>query len=136
MGAAATPYASTFVAGGLPSDFLTQLNAAAAALDASLTTHGVTKTTRSGAATGLSSASARGRQAVNVLDSLVEPQLAGDATLLAQWRTAKRIGGKVAPITKTSVDAAAKGIAAAPVAAAARENGRKGGRPRGSARAG
>ena len=116
MSAAASAYAATFKGAGLASDFLAQLKAASDALDASLTNLGATKTTRSGATAGLSAEATRGRQAVKVLDAIVEPQLAGNILLLNEWRTARRFGGKKVPIASTSVDAAAKGTSAGPVA--------------------
>ena len=114
MKAAATNYASTFVAAGLAPDFLTQLKSSADALDATLSSKGANVTAHSGATAGLAAEASRGRQAVKVLDTLVEPQLAGNIPLLTQWKTAKRVGGKTHAITSTSVDAAAKGVGSVP----------------------
>ena len=119
MGAAATEHVTTFTDGGLPTNFVGHLQAAADALNASLTNRGVTGTAQSGATAGLASEATRARQAVKVLDSLVEPQLAGNVALLAQWKTAKRFGGRVAPISSTTVDAASRRNAPAPAPSSA-----------------
>jgi hypothetical protein len=109
MAVAAKNYAKTFTDAGNPADFLQQLQTAASALDASLTDRGATTSTQSGATAGLKAETARGRDAVKVLDSLIEPQLAGDTVLLVQWKSAKRFGGKSTNVTSASIDAAAKG---------------------------
>lgn len=116
MSEAASLNAGAFVLAGLHPDFVTRLRAASDALDGSLASSGDSTTAMSGATAGLAAETARGRRAVKVLDALVEPELGGDIALLAQWKSAKRIAGKSSPIAKTSVDAAAKGVAASPVA--------------------
>ena len=90
-----------------------QLIAAAGALNESVTNRGTTRTIQSGATAGVRAEAARGRDAVKVLDSLIEPQLSGSTVLLVQWRAARRFGGKTTPIPSTTIDAAAKGPAAA-----------------------
>ena len=117
MAAAATTYEQTFIDAGLPADFLAALQAAADALNASVTKRGTTTTLQSGATAGLRAESSRGREAVKVLDSLIEPQIAGNTVLLVQWKTAKRFGGKTAPLSITTVDAAAKGPVSPPAPA-------------------
>jgi hypothetical protein len=114
MSDAASVYDNTFIAAGLPADFITRLHDAANALNDAIANRGATKTAQSGATAGLSAETARGRQAVKVLDSLVEPQIAGNIALLAQWKAAKRIGGKTVPVSGTTIDAAAKGPVAPP----------------------
>ncbi len=113
MAAAARKYESTFTAGGLAPDFVAQLQAAADAVDESVTNRGTTTTTQHAATAGLSASAKRGRAAVRVLDSLVRPQLAGNAALLAQWNTAKRFSGKTPPVPTTTFEAAAIGTTAA-----------------------
>ncbi|MGH7617735.1 MAG: hypothetical protein ACREPM_10935 [Gemmatimonadaceae bacterium] len=115
MSEAATAYDKTFITAGLAADFITRLHDAANALSDAIANRGATKSTQSGATAGLSAETARGRQAMKVLDSIVEPQIAGNIALLAQWKAAKRIGGKTMPVAGTTIDAAAKGPAA-PVA--------------------
>jgi hypothetical protein len=46
---------------------------------------------------------------VRVLNSLIQPQLAGNAALLTQWMTAKRFVGKTTPVPATTFQAAAIG---------------------------
>lgn len=111
MAAAAKSYAKTFTDAGLPADFLAQLNTAAATLDTSIANRGQTTTNQTSATAGLNAEAVRGRQAVKVLDSLIEPQLAGNTVLLVQWKTAKRFGGKGTTVTGTTLDAATKGVA-------------------------
>ncbi len=48
---------------------------------------------------------------MRVLDSLIEPQLAGNIVLLVQWKAAKRFTGRAVPIASTTIDAAARGPA-------------------------
>jgi hypothetical protein len=109
MHKAASEYTDAFIGAGLPADFLAQLQGASDLLTDAIGTRGATRSVQAGATTGLDAEATRGRQAVKVLDSLVEPLIAGDTALLAQWSSAKRFGGKAAPITGTSIDAAAKG---------------------------
>jgi len=107
MGAAAANYSKTFVDAGLAPDFLAQLRAAAAALEASITNRGTTQTLQTSATAGLRAEAMRGRETVRVLDSLIEPKIAGDTVLLVQWKAARRFIGKAVPIASTSIDAAA-----------------------------
>jgi hypothetical protein len=72
-----------------------------------------------GATIGLDAEATRGRQAVKVLDSLVEPLIQGNLALLGQWTAARRFGGKASAPTSTSIDAAAKGPTTSSVAAVA-----------------
>ncbi len=109
MRVAAQSYEHTFVAGGLAADFLDQLQAAADALTQSLTDRGASTTTQAAATAGLAATASRGRATVRVLDSLVQPQLAGNAALLTQWKTAKRFVGKTSPVPASTFEAAAIG---------------------------
>ncbi len=110
MAKAAALYVTTFTGSGLDPDFLVQLHAAADELNTSVANRGATKTIQNGATAGLDAEEAKGRKAVKVLNTLIEPKLAGDAVRLVQWQTAKRFAGKSTVVTGTSVDAAAKGI--------------------------
>jgi hypothetical protein len=109
MKAAAGEYTGAFVGAGLPADFLDQLQAAADALTNSLTNRTSNGAAQRGATVGLAAEATRGRQAVKVLDSLVEPLIQGNLALLAQWTAARRFGGRAGSPTNTSIDAAAKG---------------------------
>ncbi len=118
MAEAAATYSATFVDAGLPTNFLTALNSSRDALNSAINSRSTTKSTLTGATASIAAEASRGRQAVKVLDSLVEPLIAGNVALLTQWQTAKRIGGKAQPIANSSIDAAAKGpvIPTAPTA--------------------
>ena len=111
MKTAAGEYANAFVGAGLPADFLDQLQSAADALGNSLTSRTSNGAAQRGATIGLDAEATRGRQAVKVLDSLVEPLIQGNLALLGQWTAAKRFGGKASAPTSTSIDAAARGPA-------------------------
>ena len=108
---AAGEYVSAFVGAGLPADFLDQLRSAADALGNSIANRTSNGAAQRGATVGLDAEATRGRQAVKVLDSLVEPLIHGDLALLGQWTAAKRFGGKASAPTSTSIDAAARGPA-------------------------
>ncbi len=116
MKTAAGEYSDAFIGAGLPADFLDQLQAAADALGNSLTNRTSNGAAQRGATIGLDAETTRGRQAVKVLDSLVEPLIQGNLALLGQWTAAKRFGGKVSAPTSTSIDAAARGPATSAVA--------------------
>ncbi len=113
MKTAASEYAGAFVGAGLPADFIDELQAAADALSNSLTSRTSNGAAQRGATVGLDAEATRGRQAVKVLDSLVEPLIQGNLALLGQWTAAKRFGGRVSSPTSTSIDAAARGPATA-----------------------
>jgi len=106
MGAAATKYAKTFTDAGLSTDFLVKLDQAAVDLNDAIGNRGSTRTLQNAATAGLRSQTAKGRETLKVLDSLIEPQLQGDQVLLVQWKAARRIGGKTPAVPRTTVDAA------------------------------
>ena len=116
MNSAAATYTKTFVDAGLPQDFLVQLKSAADALNAAITSRGATAVAQRGASAGLDAEVTRGRQAVRVLDALVEPLIAGDVSLLSEWKSAKRFGGRTGTVAETSLDAASSGSASIPSA--------------------
>jgi nucleotide-binding universal stress UspA family protein len=120
MRVAAQQYVSTFTDGGLPADFLEQLQAAADVLAQMLADHGPSTTTQAAVTAELGATAASGRGIVRVLDPLIQAKLAGNAGLLAQWKTAKRFIGKVTPVPASMLQAAAIGANAlqAPVSEA------------------
>lgn len=120
MGNAASPYQATFWDAGLDSDFIAQLRGAAEQLSETIADRGETKAAQAGATSGMSAECTRGRQALRVLDALVEPQLGGNVGWLAEWKSCKQFGGRAVPIAGSSIDAAAKGLASAPAAAPAK----------------
>lgn len=93
MAAAAAPHRATFVQRGLPADFVEQLQTAAGALDAAMTTRSEHAARRAGATAGVAADLERGRRVIRLLDALVTSQLQGDAVRLAEWRSVKRIAG-------------------------------------------
>ena len=113
MRVAASGYPATFMAAGLDADFLEQLQGAADALNANLAESGAMECRRSGATAGLAAEAKRGRQAIKVLDALVEKRV-NDDVLRAEWNSARRIGGRSASIASVSHDAAFAGAAQAP----------------------
>jgi hypothetical protein len=90
MANAAEVHASVFSDAGLPADFVTQLRAAASAIEATLGDRSESGTTRVTATQGTRSACRRGRHAIKVLDSLIRLHLAEDDDLVSGWKSAKR----------------------------------------------
>jgi len=109
MSKAAAAYIDAFVGAGLPPDFLDKLRAASDTLANTLTSRNANANAQRGATMGLDTETTRGREAVKVLNSLVEPLIAGNLPLLAQWTAAKRFGSRASLPTSASIDAAASG---------------------------
>ena len=80
-----------FIAAGLSNDFVEQLEAAAQALADIITTRGTLQAQRSGATAALGTAASHGRKVLAVLSAMIQPQLADDPALLAEWKTARHI---------------------------------------------
>ena len=114
MAVEASTYAKTFTDAGLPADFVAQLVRAADALNAAISNRGATQSRQSGATAGMAAEATRGRQMVKVLDALVVPKLAGNISLLAEWKTAKRFLGKTSRVANTTIDAASGAISITP----------------------
>lgn len=91
MREAVTVYAPTFVANGLPGDFLEQLDAAIAALRGAMLGKARNVGTKVGARAGIAQEIKRGRSAVQMLDAVVTTAFAGDKDTLVKWRVAKRV---------------------------------------------
>jgi hypothetical protein len=91
MGETAAQYAAVFIAGGLPADFIAQLNAAAGAMVATIDTRAQKQGNQTGATKGLKARLSEGRKCVRVLDALVQSALADDDALLANWNRIKRV---------------------------------------------
>lgn len=106
---AAALYQQTFIDAGLAPDFLAKLASGTADLNTALTNQGAAKAKQSGATVGIRSEVQRGRQALNMLDAVIEPALANNPSLLAEWQTAKRFGGKAQPIPSTTTSAGSAG---------------------------
>jgi hypothetical protein len=91
MAKAATPFSEVFVAAGLHTDFIAQLEGAADAMIVSLSERSQSRGKRSGATTGLKAKLRAGRNIVQVLDAFVKSALKDDPALLANWKTVKRV---------------------------------------------
>lgn len=76
---------------GLPADFVAQFAAARAELAASTERRATLRDAHVGARHGLPVALRRARLAVNRLDAVVRVAFSGDETVLAAWRTLKRV---------------------------------------------
>src|SRR6266550_1872845 len=86
---------AVFVRAGLAADFVDQLSAAADALEQVIKERGSTRLQRTGATAALGAEVKRGRKAVMVIDAALRRALKGKLSLLAEWRSAKRVGSKL-----------------------------------------
>jgi len=102
MGNAAAPYAATFIAQGLPQDFVAELAAAADAFRASIDGRKAFKTESVGATAGAAAEASTAVRVIKVLDTMVTPLLAGDPKLLAKWNDVKRITTKTSSGSATA----------------------------------
>jgi hypothetical protein len=101
MADAAQPYEQVFLDAGLPSDFLTKLTAAAAAVKASFDTRAAARGQQSRSTASLAQLEASARLTFKALNDFVVPILSADVAhsgLLAEWRGARRIPRKTAPV--------------------------------------
>lgn len=100
MIAAAQPFEGTFVAHGLPADFLARFTTARNELESVLGGRTAHVGRHVAARTGLQVEIRRGRRAVERIDSIVRASFDADEMTLAAWRVAKRVhlksGGSVA----------------------------------------
>jgi len=126
MATAAAPYADAFTTGGFPPDTITQLGAAAAALETAMVDRQNANVGRVLATNGIKEELNKGREAVAMLNAVVSKQLVGNPTLLAAWRVAHRItakqgalrvvGGASAPAAPPPASSSAPASIAAPAA--------------------
>jgi hypothetical protein len=110
---AAELYQPVFVKNGRPADFLEQLSAAIAAVEASTDLHGTNVGRRVGAKAGISQELQAARRAVEVLDTIVKIAFEGNDVVLAEWRVAKRVRalpGGAAPAALASASAVAPSV--------------------------
>lgn len=101
---AARRFEATFVANGLPADFLTRITAARNELENGLGDRATLVGTHVGARTGLEVQMRRGRRALDRLDAVVRAEFDGDQVTLARWRVAKRV--HLLPTASTAVESA------------------------------
>jgi len=117
MSAAAAKYSATFIAAGLPSDFITQLDDVAAAMVQAQSVRARKGAARQGATTSLQAMLTTARRIVHVLDPLVRKVIGKDPGLLTNWKVAKRVPRTGSPATPAAP--AASAAPAAPVIPAA-----------------
>jgi hypothetical protein len=94
VGGAARPYLANFVEGHFPADFITQLNAAADAVQKSMDIRARKNLRRVNATEAIAEAVSNGRAAVARLDARITRLVAGNAPLLEEWRVATRVRNK------------------------------------------
>ena len=98
MAEAAEQHKDVLIAGGLPENFITQLNDASTALTASLTGRTQSFGRSVGATARLSQLSSQARATLRILDALVMPKLRLNDGLLREWRAARMIHKKRGPV--------------------------------------
>jgi hypothetical protein len=108
MATAAASQLDALTRAGFPADTITQLGAAAAALENAITERANAKVRRVGSTKGIREELLKGREAVAMLNAVVSKQFAGDKTFLAAWRAAHRVTAKLG---------VGRGAASAPVPA-------------------
>ena len=84
-------YQSILIGHGLPSDFVTQLNAATAAYKDAVASAGTARVAQRGATAGLKSEIALGEQTVRQLDANLKRMLRNAPADLAAWKSARRV---------------------------------------------
>jgi hypothetical protein len=91
MRAAAELYEAQFVRAGQPDDFLERLDRATDALRQSVLSTSRELGRQVGATAGLEMEIRRGRQLVDIIDTIVRDAFYDNKALLAEWRSAKRV---------------------------------------------
>ncbi|HXT16339.1 MAG TPA: hypothetical protein VN706_11955 [Gemmatimonadaceae bacterium] len=96
MSEAGTTHSATLIAAGVPANFVAELDAAAAALAASLAERNGHQNRRTVGTAGLKNAEQGAMKAIRLIDTQVRPLIdrAKDASLLAGWNAAKKIAAK------------------------------------------
>lgn len=84
-------YAPVLIEHGLPTDFVKQLEDAAAALKGSLDARGQARAARAGATRGLESELGLGRRVVEIMDATLTRVLRAVPPKLAEWQHVKRV---------------------------------------------
>lgn len=91
MALAAAPFAGIFLAAGLGDDFVERLEAAGDDMLAAVGERTQRLAARIGATRGLAETVRTGRLVVHALDRMVRREIRGDAVLLAEWNSARRV---------------------------------------------
>ena len=99
MAAAAAKYSATFIAAGLPTDFIAQLNAVSTSMVNANTARDETAKRRQGVTQNLKSMLTMGRKVVHALDPLVRKVIHTNPGLLKNWIAAKRVPRTGSPAT-------------------------------------
>ena len=97
MAEAAQVHNAVLVAGGLPADFIAQLNTAAQTLMGSLSGRTQSLGRSTGATARLSQLEKQARRMLRILDALVLPKIRLNDGLVREWRTVKAIPKKRGP---------------------------------------
>jgi hypothetical protein len=104
MGKAAQRHNDVLLATGLRADYLEQLEAATEAMVKSLNDRDASRGKVSGATTGLREKLSRSRRIVRAINSYVRKALRGDATLLRNWKSVKRV--QIVPVQSVKAPSA------------------------------
>jgi len=91
MAEAVTPYAETFIAAGMPEDFVEQLRCASDAMMAELEARAQERARHRIATEALRAGIASARRMVKVLDAFVRSECGNDEVLLAGWTSASHV---------------------------------------------
>ena len=102
MARAAKKHEATFIAAGLPADFIDQLEKASQALQQSVADKGAIKALRVTATRGLRNEGRAAMYALRLLDTLVRGELDPNNPLLDEWANVSRVA--VAAVTPRSLD--------------------------------
>lgn len=84
-------YKEVLIESGLPSDFIEQLEAAAAALKDSLDTRGLARAARASATRGVQSELTLGRRVVDIMDATLTRLIRSQPAKMAEWEQLKRV---------------------------------------------
>jgi hypothetical protein len=114
MADAAAIHKDTFIEHGLPSTFLDDFKAAITKLDSSISDREQNYNRRLSATKGLDEKEKQGRLVLSVLDSLLEPALADNESLLRGWEGARLIRRRTGPTAVAPVASNPTGAGASP----------------------
>lgn len=114
MAQVAARYTDTFTAAGMPADFVDRLDDAADNMLNSLADRTRTRGRRRGATEGLREKLSEGRKVVAILDAFVSTALAGDPSLLADWKIIVRVPKTTGRIVPTDAPPASGSVTPTP----------------------
>jgi hypothetical protein len=98
MAKAAVQYRAELVSRGLPTDFIEQLQRAAAAYKQAIDTRGAARGKRALASSALETSTRKGKALLRTLSVFIERRFADDVNLLAEWRQLKHVVASTARI--------------------------------------